>query len=126
VLCDLLDGRLEVNMPIYEYRCLGCGKVSSFFTRSLNVTLEPVCSYCRGRDMQRRMSSFAMGKSAQSADQQYPASSGRPPLEYYSDPRNIGRQVEESFKRYGMEMPSSVRSAIDAAREGELPKGLDT
>lgn len=113
-------------MPIYEYRCLGCGQVSSFFTRSLNATLEPVCSYCQGRDMQRRMSSFAMGKSAQSVHQQYPDSSGGPSPDYYSDPRNIGRQVEESFQRYGMEMPSSVRHTINAAREGELPKGLDT
>src|SRR5919106_3470514 len=112
-------------MPIYEYRCRGCGKVSSFFTRSLNATLEPVCNYCQSKDMQRRMSSFAMGKSVQSVHEQYPSSSGRPPLEYYSDPRNIGRHVEESFKRYGMEMPSSVRDTIDAAREGELPKGMD-
>jgi putative FmdB family regulatory protein len=112
-------------MPIYEYRCLGCGKVSSFFTRSVSAALEPVCSYCQSRDMQRRMSSFSMGKTVQSVHQQYPASSGGPPLEYYSDPRNIGRQVEESFQRYGMEMPSSVRNTIDAAREGELPKGLD-
>jgi len=76
--------------------------------------------------MQRRMSSFALGKSAQSVHQQYPSSSGGSPLDYYSDPRNIGRHVEESFQRYGMEIPSSVRDTIDAAREGELPKGLDT
>jgi putative FmdB family regulatory protein len=113
-------------MPIYEYRCLGCGKVSSFFTRSLNATLEPSCNYCQCRDMQRRMSTFARGKSVQSVHQQYSSSSGGPSLEYYSDPRNIGRQVEESFKRYGMEIPSSVRNTIDAAREGEVPKGLDT
>jgi putative FmdB family regulatory protein len=112
-------------MPIYEYRCLGCGRVSSFFTRSLNAVLEPVCSYCQSREMQRRLSSFSMGKSAQSVHQRY-SSSGGPSLDYYSDPRNIGRHVEESFQRYGMEMPSSVRDTINAAREGELPKGLDT
>jgi hypothetical protein len=33
--------------------------------------------------------------------------------------------VEESFKRYGMEMPTPVRDTIDAAREGEQPKGMD-
>jgi hypothetical protein len=75
--------------------------------------------------MQRRMSSFAMGKSAQSVHQQHPSSSSTPSLDYYSDPRSIGRHVEESFQRYGMEMPSSVRDTIDAARAGELPKGLD-
>jgi hypothetical protein len=66
-----------------------------------------------------------MGKTTQSVHEQYPSSSGARPLDYYSDPRNIGRHVEESFQRYGMDMPQSVRDTIDAAREGDLPKGMD-
>jgi putative FmdB family regulatory protein len=112
-------------MPIYEYRCRTCGKVSSFFTRSISASLEPSCTHCQSKDVQRRMSSFALGKTSQSVYEQYPLPSGTPSPEYYSDPRNIGRHVEESFKRYGMEMPTSVRDTIDAAREGELPKGMD-
>ena len=112
-------------MPIYEYRCRHCGKVSSFFTRAINDPLQPVCDHCQSQDMQRRMSAFAMGRTVQSVHQGSPAVSGAPPLDYYSDPRNIGRQVEESFTRYGMEMPESVRETIDAAREGELPQGMD-
>jgi putative FmdB family regulatory protein len=112
-------------MPIYEYRCSHCGKVSSFFTRSIGASLEPSCTHCQSKEMQRRMSSFAMGKTTQSVHEQYPYLSGAPSPDYYSDPRNIGRHVEESFKRYGMEMPASVRDTIDAAREGELPKGMD-
>jgi hypothetical protein len=46
-------------------------------------------------------------------------------LDYSSDPRNIGRRVEDSFARYGMEIPGSVREVIEAVREGDLPKGLD-
>jgi hypothetical protein len=66
-----------------------------------------------------------MGKTVGSVHENYPSGSGTPPLEYYKDPRNIGRDVEESFTRHGVEMPKSVRNSIDAAREGELPKGLD-
>ena len=47
------------------------------------------------------------------------------PQNYYRDPRNIGRHVEDSFSRHGVEMPESVRNTIQAAREGDLPKGLD-
>ena len=112
-------------MPIYEYRCSACQGVSSFFTRSINSTLEPVCVHCQSRDMVRRMSSFAMGKTVQPALEKYPAGSGTPRLDYYSDPRNIGRNVEESFSRHGVDMPQSVRESIDAARQGEAPKGLD-
>ncbi len=112
-------------MPIYEYRCGTCNGVSSFFTRSINAELDPVCTHCQGRDMQRRMSSFAMGKTVQSVHEQHPALGGGSALDYYSDPRNIGRNVEESFQRNGLDMPDSVRDNIAAAREGSLPKDLD-
>jgi hypothetical protein len=75
--------------------------------------------------MVRRMSSFAMGKTLQSVHEQHPLGAGPSSLDFFSDPRNIGRNVEESFTRYGMEMPQSVRESIDAARQGEMPKGLD-
>ena len=111
-------------MPIYEYRCNSCQGVSSFFTKSINSTLEAVCTHCQSRDMARRMSSFAMGKSGRPAFETNPAGSGRSPSDYYSDPRNIGRNVEESFSRHGLGMPQSVRDSIDAARQGEAPAGL--
>ena len=113
-------------MPTYEYRCHACGKLSSLFTKSINSPLEPKCAHCQSRDMARRMSSFSMGKSIQSVHEQHPMSAGESSLDYYSDPRNIGRHVEDSFARQGMEVPQSVRDSIEAAREGEMPKGLDT
>ena len=33
-------------MPIYEYRCASCDLKSSFFTRSVYVEVEAVCSHC--------------------------------------------------------------------------------
>lgn len=112
-------------MPIYEYRCRQCDGVSSFFTRAIGVSLDPSCRHCQSKDLQRRMSTFVQGKTVQGVHQRYPSPSGQPPQDYYSDPRNIGRHVEESFQRYGMEVPSSVRETINAAREGDLPRGMD-
>jgi hypothetical protein len=71
------------------------------------------------------MSSFAMGKTVGSVHEKFaPGSEHRSP-EYYQDPRNIGRNVEAAFDKFGVEMPPSVRDNIDAARSGETPKGLD-
>ena len=116
-------------MPIYEYRCQACTKLSSFFLKSMNPDeigkLQPVCCHCQSKDMSRRMSSFAMGKTVASVHESFaPGSEHRSPG-YYSDPRNIGRNVEAAFTKYGMEMPRSVRDNIDSARSGETPKGLD-
>ncbi len=112
-------------MPIYEYRCGGCGQLSSFFIRSIGTPLKAICSHCSSPDMQRRMSPFAMGKTNPSVQDGFPSAAGPASPDYYSDPRNIGRHVEEGFQRYGIEMPKGVRDTIEAAREGDLPKGLD-
>lgn len=110
-------------MPIYEYRCQRCQKVSSIFVRSINSPVTPVCEACGSSEMERRMSSFAMGKTTNQVHDASPMGSNS--RDYYSDPRNIGRNVEESFARHGVDMPASVRDSIDAARSGEAPKGLD-
>ena len=116
-------------MPIYEYRCGDCAKVSSFFLKSIYPdgigNLEAICSHCRSKDMERRMSSFAVGKTAASVHESFWPGSGHRSPDYYSDPRNIGRGVEAAFSKYGMDMPQSVRDNIDAARSGETPKGVD-
>ena len=113
-------------MPIYEYLCGACGEKSSFFTRSIGASLEPSCSYCDSGDMTRAVSTFAYHKSLQAIHEaSRPPAPGAPSLDYYSDPRNIGRNVEETFRRHDVDMPDSVRDRIDAARSGEVPDGLD-
>jgi putative FmdB family regulatory protein len=112
-------------MPIYEYRCQSCGKVSSFFVRSIGGEVNAVCGYCQSAYMERRMSSFTMGKTTSSVHEAFPSGSEHHSPEYYQDPRNIGRGVEAAFVKHGMDMPQSVRDNIDAARQGETPKGLD-
>ena len=44
---------------------------------------------------------------------------------YYSDSSNIGKNVEASFSKHGVQMPDSVRKSIDDARGGKMPDGLD-
>ena len=70
------------------------------------------------------MSSFATGRTTHSVLRQR-FSYSTPGPDNYSNPRNIGRHVEDSFKQFDIDMPKSVRNTIDAAREGDLPKGVD-
>ncbi|MDE0823934.1 MAG: zinc ribbon domain-containing protein [Dehalococcoidia bacterium] len=112
-------------MPIYEYRCQTCAKLSSFFVRSIGSTLEPVCSHCQSNDMERRMSSFATGKTVGSVHENFSSVSEHRSPGYYNDPRNIGRGVEDAFTKFGRDMPQTMRENIDAARSGETPKGMD-
>ena len=112
-------------MPIYEYWRQGCGEVTSFFLRAIGDALTPICGPCRSANMQRQMSSFAMGRSGGGARGGSSSGSESTGLEYYRDPRNIGRNVEESFSRHGLYVPESVRETINSARACKLPKGMD-
>ncbi len=43
-------------MPIYEYRCLACRRVSEFLILSQSDTFEPVCPRCSSTDLERVLS----------------------------------------------------------------------
>jgi putative FmdB family regulatory protein len=50
-------------MPIYEYRCRGCGKKSTVLTLRVSETVAPVCERCGSLDLVRLLSRFAMVRS---------------------------------------------------------------
>jgi putative FmdB family regulatory protein len=110
-------------MPIYEYTCADCGRLTSVFVRSMNAKTKPTCSHCGSKKLARALSRFAQHRSEQQVLEQYGAEPRT--LDDYKDPRQIGRWAERKFKEYGMELPDQAREMIDAAREGELPSPVD-
>ncbi len=112
-------------MPIYDFVCGACGHNSSFLTRSVNSPLEPVCRSCGGTDMERAVSTFAHHRTVRDVHEAYGPPAKYPDMDYYKDPRNIGRNVEETFKQWDMDIPQEVRDTIDSAREGTMPKDID-
>ncbi len=113
------------KMPIYEFICDGCGRKSTFFIRSINSPLEPVCNSCGSSDLKRALSGFSHHRTTRDVHEAYGPPSKYPDMSYYNDPRNIGRNVEETFQRFDYDMPAEVRDAIDSARDGTIPEGLD-
>ena len=110
-------------MPIYEFKCQKCGRLTSVFVRSLGAPSEATCQHCGGRRLERVISRFAYHKSEQAILDEYGSEPKR--LEDYKDPRQIGRWAERKFKEYGMDVPDETRKMIDAAREGELPEPVN-
>jgi len=46
-------------MPIFEYKCLECGKISEFLENSSKKT-KRVCAYCGSQELQKQFSTFAL------------------------------------------------------------------
>ncbi|MBN2512695.1 MAG: zinc ribbon domain-containing protein [Sedimentisphaerales bacterium] len=48
-------------MPIYEYKCKKCGRITEFLEKRDNEQTH-VCQMCGSRDMHRVISTFSAGK----------------------------------------------------------------
>ena len=110
-------------MPIYEYKCADCSRLTSVFTKSMDAEVKPECQHCGGRKLARALSRFAYHKSEQRVLEEYGAEPRS--LEDYKDPRQIGRWAERKFDEYGIDLPQQARDMIDAARDGEMPSPVD-
>lgn len=89
--------------------------------RMSNIEETPHCPECNSTDMTRLISSFAIANFSQdiSTRNNNPNST-----DYYKDPRNIGRQTEERFKKLGMELPKEIKEHIESCRDGNLPESM--
>jgi putative FmdB family regulatory protein len=109
-------------MPIYEYRCKECGRLTSVFTRTVSSPVQAVCGSCGGSELERAPSKFAYHRTEQQILEQYGVPEPGAGPDAYKDPRQIGRWVEKRFDEMGMELPAEARQMIDAAREGDFPE----
>jgi putative FmdB family regulatory protein len=108
-------------MPIYEFICQDCAKLTSVFVRTVNSEVSATCDKCGGANLKRAVSRVAIGRTEQQIMEQYGVPEPGTGPDAYKDPRQIGRWVEKRFDEMGMELPSEARKMIDAAREGEFP-----
>jgi putative FmdB family regulatory protein len=112
-------------MPIYEYRCDDCRRITNVFVRSVSSVVPDVqCEHCGSLKVERAISKFGIGRTVQSVIDDY-GDPSRDDGSEYRDPRQIGRWAERKFEEYGMDMPEEAREIIDAAREGQFPAPLN-
>ena len=86
-------------MPIYEYQCAKCSKLTSLLTTRVSEKVDAVCRHCGGKKMRRLMSRFAMPRSDESRMDSLADPSKLRDLDE-NDPRSVARVM----KRMGTEM----------------------
>lgn len=111
-------------MPIYEFRCSDCKRVTNYFTRKVDTAVQPACEHCGSANTARMMSKFGRTYTRADIIDKYGDPSSGNGAEDYRDPRQIGSWVEKRFEEYGMDLPDGAREMIDAARDGELPEAV--
>ena len=106
-------------MPIYEYRCDGCGKRVTVLTLRVSETVDPQCDRCGSRELTRLMSRFAMPRSEEAR------------LDALADPDALGgvdendpRCMARWMRTMGQELGEDVGDDFDEMVD-ELEAGAD-
>ena len=108
-------------MPIYEYRCEDCGKISEFLVMRLDEKFTPRCNRCKSQKMSRVLSRVRVLRSEESR------------MESLADPSKWGgldekdpKSMAKWMKRMGQELGEDVGDMdemMDQASEEERSTG---
>ena len=113
-------------MPIYEYRCLDCRRVSSFLILNLNQPFTPVCEKCGSRALERILSRVNVRLSEDTRMERL-ADPGLWSGVDENDPKTVARMLKKFGQEMGEDFPGEVDQMVEEAMEGERgEKGEDT
>lgn len=112
-------------MPIYEYRCRRCRRVSSVLVRSFSAEVEaPACSHCGADELDRMLSRFAFHRSEEERLERL-ADPDRFGGFDEDDPRSVARWARRMGQEVGEELGPEFDEAVEQMEAGELPDGFD-
>ena len=106
--------RYTDDMPLYEYRCTGCGKRVTVLTLRVGEEVQPKCDRCGAAKLERLMSRFAMVRSEDAR------------LDALSDPSSFGDLDEKDPKSMARWMKRVGGELGDELGGGELDEMVDS
>lgn len=106
-------------MPIYEYLCRDCGKVSSYLVMNLREPHRPRCKGCQSGKMTRLISRVARVRSEESRLESLADPSKLGGLDE-NDPASMARWMKRMGKEMGEDLGEDVDSMVDQAMEEEM------
>ena len=113
-------------MPIYEYRCEDCGKISEFLTIKTDEKVAPQCKRCNSKKMSRVLSRVRVVRSEESRIESLANPSKWGDLDE-KDPKSMAKMMKRMGKEFGDEMGDlnmdEMEQAIEEEMTGPKPEG---
>jgi putative FmdB family regulatory protein len=108
-------------MPIYDYRCQGCGRRISLLFQTYAAAENAACPRCGSSDLARLVTRFAVVRSEESRldDLADPGGFGDVDEE---DPRSVARWARRMGKELGEDLGPDYQEMIDRMEAGEMPE----
>jgi len=105
-------------MPIYEYRCNDCGKISEFLLIKTDEISVPRCKKCKSKKMSRVLSRVRVVRSKESRMESLADPSKWAGLDE-KDPKSIAKMMKRLGKEFGEELGEDANRMVDEAMEEE-------
>jgi putative FmdB family regulatory protein len=105
-------------MPIYEYRCEDCGKISEFLLIKTDEKFVLQCKRCKSKKMTRVLSRVRVVRSEESRMETLADPSKWGDLDE-RDPKSMAKWMKKMGKELGEDMGEDVDAMVDEAMEEE-------
>jgi putative FmdB family regulatory protein len=109
-------------MPIYEYRCEGCGKISEFLLMKTDEIFVPQCKRCKSKKMSRILSRVRVIRSEESRMESLADPSKWGDIDE-RDPKSMAKWMKRMGKELGEDMgdmDESLEEELSSKPEEEL------
>ena len=106
-------------MPIYEYRCEDCGKISEFLLMRTDEVFIPQCKRCKSKKMSRVLSKVRVIRSEESRMESLADPSKWGDLDE-KDPRSMAKMMRRLGKEFGEELGEDADRMVVEALDEEM------
>jgi putative FmdB family regulatory protein len=115
-------------MPIYEYQCNECGKISEFLLIKTDPTFIAQCKRCKSKKMTRILSKVRVIRSEESRMESLADPSKWGGFDE-NDPKSMAKWMKRMGKEVGEDMGEDVDQMVDEAmgeeRASKSEEGLE-
>jgi putative FmdB family regulatory protein len=106
-------------MPIYEYECMACDKITSSLILKPEEEALVCCEHCGENDIKRIISRCTAHKTESQRLNNF-NTQGHADEGLKGDPRNVGLWAKKRTKELGVDLGSTLDETIDRARSGKV------
>ena len=109
-------------MPIYEYQCEECGKISEFLVIRTDEVSTPQCKRCKSKKMTRVLSKVRVIRSEESRMESLADPSKWGDLDE-RDHKSMAKWMKKMGKELGEDMGEDVDTMVEEAMQEEMASG---
>ena len=104
-------------MPIFEYRCGDCGRLTEVLVLSKGEAVEPVCGKCGGQNLARVPSRFRVALSEETRLERMADLAALGGVDE-NDPSSVARFLKKMGQELGEDHPGEVDEIIESEMAG--------